>query len=55
MEYLELNNVNYLNLRPENIFIKNEYIKLFIYYDWWNIKLNHFMSPELFKNQINRK
>ena len=52
---MDWNNINYLNLRTENIFIENEWIKLFIYYNWWNIKLNNYMSPELFKNQINKK
>ena len=33
MEFLETNNIRYLNIRSENIFIKNDSIKLFINYN----------------------
>ena len=33
LEFLETNNIRYLNIRSENIFIKNDSIKLFINYN----------------------
>ena len=37
LEFLEISNIRYLNIRSENIFIKNDSIKLFINYNWWTI------------------
>ena len=50
--YQEMEKIEYLNLKPDNIMVKKELIKLvdygikFLNYE----KINNYMSPELFKN-----
>ena len=52
MEFLNNQNISYMNLKPDNILIKKEIIKLVDYGIEFvnNEKINHYMSPELFKN-----
>ena len=50
--------IEYLNIKPENILINKENIKLIDYGMKFIINdkvINAYMSPELFKNQINLK
>ena len=47
-----------MNIKPENVLILKENVKLIDYGMKFliNMKIiNSFMSPELFKNQINKK
>ena len=53
IEWLINNNVGYLNIKPENILILKENMKLVDYglkFLITNKIINDFMSPELFKN-----
>jgi len=52
LEFLIDKNIGYINLKPEYILISKEKIKLVDYGISFlnNYKINHYMSPEMFKN-----
>ena len=57
IEWLIDKKIDYLNIKPENILFFKENIKLIDYgMKFLNIEIvNNYMSPELFKNQINKE
>jgi len=56
VKFLISKNIEYYNIKPDNIFSFGEKIKLVDYgINFLNNEIiNNYMSPELFKNQINK-
>ena len=57
IEFLIYKNIGYLNIKPEYILIVKKNVKLVDYGIKFlsNEIINNYMSPELFKNKINKK
>ena len=57
LEFLIDKNIGYLNIKPEYILIEKKSVKLSDYGIKFlsNEIINNYMSPELFKNKINKK
>ena len=60
VEFIISNNIEYINIKPENILINKKNIKLVDYGMKFLEKqkcffMNNYMSPELFKNLMHKK